>query len=123
MKQKGKNKDKILSKDKVKEKIFKEIKEEKIVEKEDSDLYNQKSEKEDSMNALLNDDSFIAKNTLYKDFLIHCDKPELKIIPIHERDETDEEYSTRVAETIERQKENLQKFKLNKNKNEKKYSK
>ena len=72
------------------------------------------------MNVLLNDDSFIAKNSLYKDFLILCGKQELKIINIHERDETDEEYSTRVTETIERQKENWQKFKLNKNKNEKK---
>jgi len=120
MKQKGKNKDKIAAKDKDKDKNLKEIKEEKIVEKEDSNLYSQKSEKEDSMNALLNDDSFIAKNSLYKDFLVNCGKQELKIIPIHERDETDEEYSTRVTETIERQKENLQKFKLNKNKNEKK---
>jgi len=118
MKQKGKNKDKIVAKDK--DKNLKEIKEEKILEKEDSNVYSQKSEKEDSMNALLNDDSFIAKNSLYKDFLILCGKQELKIINIHERDETDEEYSTRVTETIERQKENLQKFKLNKNKNEKK---
>ena len=80
MKQKGKNKDKIVAKDK--DKNLKEIKEEKILEKEDSNVYSQKSEKEDSMNALLNDDSFIAKNSLYKDFLILCGKQELKIITV-----------------------------------------
>ena len=51
-----------------------------------------------------NDDSFIAKSTLYKDFLVHLSsKQQMKIIPIHERDETDEEYNLRVTETIEKQ--------------------
>ena len=113
MKQKGKSKEKTSTKEK---------KEEKILEKEDSKVLNKsKSEQENSMDILLNDDSFIAKNALYKDFLVHLStKPDIKIIPKHERDETDEEYSARVTETIERQKENLQLFKLNKNKNEKK---
>ena len=125
LKQKGKSKDKIIAKDK-EDKNKKSINQEKNIEKkekEKEDLNQTKSleEQENSMNALLNDDSFIAKNTLYKDFLFHLsNKPQIKIIPINERDETDEEYTIRVTDTIEKQKESLQKFKTNKNKNEKK---
>ena len=124
-KQKGKNKDKILANNKDK----KEMKQEKIIEhkkesneKEESNIsIVNKLEEENSMDTLLNDDSFIAKNALYKDFLVHLiTKPQIKVIPTKERDETDEEYTLRVTETIEKQKENLQKFKSNKSKNEKK---
>ena len=125
-KQKGKNKDKIVAHNKDK----KEIKQEKIKEnkeeskeKEESNISNVRNseEEENSMDALLNEDSFIAKNTLYKDIMVHlASKPKITIIPIYERDETDEEYTLRVTETIEKQKESLQKFKTNKNKNEKK---
>ena len=124
---KGKSKEKIVAKDKDKnDKNKKDIKQEKNIEKEKEKEKEKEeskiiSEQENSMDILLNDDSFIAKSTLYKDFLVHLSsKQQMKIIPIHERDETDEEYNLRVTETIEKQKENLQKFKLNKNKNEKK---
>jgi hypothetical protein len=129
LKQKGKSKDKIIAKDKeVKRKKSTNVKNEKNSEKKEKDFskisnLSNKSheEQENSLDALLNDDSFIAKTNLYKDFFVHLTtKPKLKIIPIHERDETDEEYTLRVNETIEKQKENLLKFKSNKNKNEKK---
>ena len=132
LKQKGKSKDKIIAKDKeVKRKKStnaKNEKNDKNSEKKEKDFskisnLSNKSheEQENSLDALLNDDSFIAKTNLYKDFFVHLTtKPKLKIIPIHERDETDEEYTLRVNETIEKQKENLLKFKSNKNKNEKK---
>ena len=78
-------------------------------------------EKNNSLEDLLSDDSFIAKQNLYKDFMIHMNsEPDIKILKTDERDETDEEYSSRVTETIEKQKETLEKYKANKNKKEKK---
>ena len=78
-------------------------------------------EKNTSFEDLLSDDSFIAKQNLYKDFLIHMNSDlNIQILKTDERDETDEEYSSRVTETIEKQKETLEKFKANKNKKEKK---
>ena len=47
-------------------------------------------------------------------------KPDIKILKTDERDETDEEYASRVTETIDKQKETLEKYKLNKNKKDKK---
>ena len=129
MKLKGKSKEKIIAKDKDKDdKNKKSIKQEKNSakkekekEKEESIHTKSNEEPEISMDALLNDDSFIAKNIMYKDFLFHLsDKPQIKIIPINERDETDEEYTIRVNDTIEKQKELLQKFKTLKSKAEKK---
>ena len=77
--------------------------------------------KDNTLDKLLTDDSFIAKNNLYKDFLIHMNyKPDIQILKTNERDETDEEYSSRVTETIEKQKETLERYKANKNKKEKK---
>jgi uncharacterized spore protein YtfJ len=53
--------------------------------------------------------------------MIHLnEKPEINILKIDERDETDEEYSSRVTETIEKQKETLEKYKAHRNKKEKK---
>ena len=46
--------------------------------------------------------------------------PDIRILKTDERDETDEEYTSRVNDTIEKQKESLEKFKINKNKKEKK---
>ena len=127
LKKKAKSKDKIIAKDKEVKKTRLSIKKDKIEKEILNQNQNQNQsnsdieEQENSIDALLNDDSFIAKNSLYKDFIMHLStKPEIKIIPVHERDETDEEYSLRVTNLIEKQKENLQKFKLNKNKNEKK---
>ena len=77
--------------------------------------------KDNSLDDLLLDDSFIAKQNLYKKFMIHLDeKLDINILKIYERDETDEEYSSRVTETIEKQKETLEKYKAHKNKKEKK---
>ena len=77
--------------------------------------------KDNSLEDLLLDDSFIAKQNLYKEFMIHLnEKPDINILKINERDETDEEYSSRVTETIEKQKETLEKYKAHRNKKEKK---
>ena len=77
--------------------------------------------KDNTLDDLLLDDSFIAKQNLYKEFMIHLnEKPEINILKIDERDETDEEYSSRVTETIEKQKETLEKYKAHRNKKEKK---
>ena len=46
--------------------------------------------------------------------------PDIRILKTDERDETDEEYTSRVNDTIEKQKETLEKYKTNKNKKEKK---
>ena len=74
-----------------------------------------------SLEELLNDDSFVAKHSLYKDFMVDLNyKPDIKILKTDERDETDEEYASRVTETIDKQKETLEKYKLNKNKKDKK---
>ena len=77
--------------------------------------------KDNTLDDLLNDDSFIAKQNLYKEFMIHLnEKLDINILKTEERDETDEEYSSRVTETIEKQKETLEKYKTHKNKKEKK---
>ena len=77
--------------------------------------------KDNTLDFLLTDDSFMAKHNLYKDFMIHMNyQPDIRILRTNERDETDEEYSSRVTETIEKQKETLEKYKANKNKKEKK---
>ena len=78
---------------------------------------------DNSLDDLLLDDSFIAKQNLYKKFMIHLDeKLDINILKIYERDETDEEYSSRVTETIEKQKETLEKYKAHKNKKENHWS-
>ena len=78
-------------------------------------------QEKNTLEDLLNDDSFIAKQNLYKDFLVYMNWiPDIRILKTDERDETDEEYTSRVNDTIEKQKESLEKFKINKNKKEKK---
>ena len=75
------------------------------------------SEEEDDINALMNDDSETLKRTIYKDFYKFLDnKKKINIVNYTERDETDEEYQTRVNDTIERQKESLAKYKTTKDK-------
>ena len=127
IKKKGKSKDKIIAKDKIdknKKSIKKEINEKenyKTINESISDIEMEQGQENSIDDFLLNDDSFLAKNSIYKDFIVHLStKPQIIIIPTHERDETDDEYALRVANILEKQKENLQKFKLNKNKNEKK---
>ena len=79
------------------------------------------NDKNNSFEELLEDETITAKKNLYKDFMSRLDwTPDIKILKIDERDETDEEYSSRVTETIEKQKETLEKYKANKNKKEKK---
>ena len=82
---------------------------------------NLDQENKNTLEDLLNDDSFIAKQNLYKDYLPYLNwTPDIRILNIDERDETDEEYTSRVSETIEKQKETLDKYKTNKSKKEKK---
>ena len=88
---------------------------------DDKNISKEKFNTKDSLENLLNDDSFIAKNNLYKDFIFRMDtKFDIQILKTDEREETDEEYSSRVTATIEKQKEALEKYKSNKNKKEKK---
>ena len=62
-------------------------------------------QEKNTLEDLLNDDSFIAKQNLYKDYLPYLNwTPDIRILNIDERDETDEEYTSRVSETIEKQK-------------------
>ena len=98
-----------------------DIKQKYEVEKElnklkENEKNNDYSEEED-VNALVNDDSETLKKTIYKDFYTILDnKKKLKIVNYTERDESEEEYTTRVNDTIERQKESLAKFKASKDK-------
>ena len=93
---------------------------------DDKNISKEKFNTKDSLENLLNDDSFIAKNNLYKDFIFRMDtKFDIQILKTDEREETDEEYSSRVTATIENQKKEyeskieLLNKELNNEKNEK----
>ena len=78
---------------------------------------NNNSEEEDDINALMNDDSETLKRTIYKDFYKFLDnRKKINIVNYSERDETEEEFQTRVNDTIEKQKELLAKYKTTKDK-------
>ena len=88
--------------------------------KEEKEDLNNISEDE-NMDDLMNDDTIALKKTIFKDFYKFLEKkPKILVVNYSERDETDEEFQKRVEETIEKQKDNLLKSKLSKNKNEKK---
>ena len=75
------------------------------------------SEEEDDVNALMNDDSETLKKTIYKDFYKFLDdKKKIKIVNYTERDESEEEFTIRVNDTIEKQKDLLAKYKTAKDK-------
>ena len=75
------------------------------------------SEEEDDINALIKDDSETLKRTIYKDFYKFLDnRKKINIVNFTERDETDEEFQIRINDTIERQKELLNKYKMSKEK-------
>ena len=97
-----------------------DIKETYETDKELNKLKNQdknSSEEEDDINALIKDDSETLKRTIYKDFYKFLDnKKKINIVNYTERDETDEEFQTRINDTIEKQKELLNKYKNTKEK-------
>ena len=102
-----------------------DIKETYKIEKELSKLKegeeNKNYSEEENVDAFMNDDSETLKKTIYKDFYKYLqNKPKIKIVDNTERDEKEEEFQKRVYDTIERQKEALSKFKLSKNKSDKK---
>ena len=83
----------------------------------ESEKNKEYSEEEDDVNALMNDDSETLKKTIYKDFYKYLDnKKNIKIVNFTERDETEEEFTIRINDTIEKQKEQLSKYKTNKEK-------
>ena len=78
---------------------------------------NKEYSEEEDVNALMNDDSETLKRTIYKDFYKLLDnKIKIKIMNFTERDETEEEFTIRVNDTIEKQKESLAKYKTSKEK-------
>ena len=94
------------------------------IEKEQNKLKddeNKNYSEEENVDAFMNDDSVTLKKTIYKDFYKYLEnKPQIRIVNAKERDETEEEYQKRVYDTIEKQKDMLARFKMSKNKNEKK---
>ena len=94
------------------------------IEKEQNKLKddeNKNYSEEENVDAFMNDDSVTLKKTIYKDFYKYLEnKPKIRIVNAKERDETEEEYQKRVYDTIEKQKDMLARFKMSKNKNEKK---
>ena len=95
-----------------------DIKEKYKEEKEKSISKENYNSEDENVDDLMNDDTQILKKTIYKDFYKFLEnKPDIKIINTTFRDETDEEYQKRIEETIEKQKENLAKYKFLKGKN------
>ena len=77
----------------------------------------EEEEEQENLNDIMNDDSNILKKTIYKDFYKYLENENIiTVIKFTERDESEEEYKKRVEDTIEREKEELNKFKNQKGK-------
>ena len=95
----------------IKEVYYESLQREKEGEEEEEE------EEEENVNDIINDDSHILKKTIYKDFYKYLENENnITVIKFTERDETEEEFKKRVEDTIEREKEELNKYKNQKNK-------